>query len=101
MWEVSWDDLETTEVLTSDQQVIAEIAADDGIDTAEEVVGTNVHCGCPFYLQVKPRSIDKRWTLEFVDKQILLLCNAIREQRDGHTGIRRSLYAYSWPAHLR
>ena len=72
MWEVSWDDLETTEVLTSDQQVTAEITADDCIDAAEEVVGTYVHCGCPFYLHGKPRSIDKRWTFEFVDKQTLL-----------------------------
>ena len=78
MWEVGWDDLETTEVLTSDQQVIAEIAADDCIDAAAEVIGTYDHCGCPFYLHGKPRSIDKRWTFEFVDKQILLLCDAIR-----------------------
>ena len=40
MLEVGGDDFEVPEVLAPDQQVIAEIAADNCLDTTKEAVGT-------------------------------------------------------------
>ena len=43
--EVCRDNVELAKVFAADQQVVSEIAADYGVDTAHEVVGTDVH-GC-------------------------------------------------------
>ena len=40
MWEVGGDNFEAPEVLTPDQQVVTEIAADNCLDAAKEAVGT-------------------------------------------------------------
>ena len=62
MREVGRYDVQLAQVLAADQQVVSEIAADDDIDRAHEIVGTYVDCSCALDRHWCPRGIDEGGT---------------------------------------
>ena len=71
--EVCRDNVELAKVFAADQQVVSEIAADHGVDTAHEVVGADVHGSRALDRHRRPGGVYEGGTFESVNGNVVLL----------------------------